>query len=258
MTPTSRPSSARGPAPVRRSAAAPDISPARARLLEHLQQHPGEVTVDEVAREFGQHPNTVREHLDALVEGDLLTRERIPGPGRGRPAWRYRASLLLHEPDPRVREYGALAGALAAHIAAHSPDPRAEARMAGERWGRALIDGGAGTDPAEEAGPGPAESRPGLTVSPRGRAAARRRVIELLAELDFGPRANRAGTRVLLTTCPLLDVAKRHPEVVCAAHEGMVAGALDSLGAPSEGVSLTPFGAPDGCILVLQAAGGRT
>ncbi len=229
---TARRSAARGPAPVRRSASAPDISPSRARLLEHLQQHLGDVTVDELAREFGQHPNTVREHLDALVEGGLLTRERIPGPGRGRPAWRYRASPLLHEPDPRVREYGALAGALAAHIAAHSPDPRAEARSAGERWGRALVDG---------------ES------APRGRPAARRSVIELLADLDFGPRANRDGTRVVLTTCPLLDVAKRHPEVVCAAHEGMVAGALDSLGAPSDGVALTPFGAPDGCILVLQA-----
>ena len=237
-------SAARGPAPVRRSAAVLDLSAARARLLEHLQQHQGDLTVDEVAREFDQHPNTVREHLEALVEGGLVTRERIAGPGRGRPAWRYRASQSLREPDPRVREYGALAGALAAHIAAHSPDPQAEARTAGERWGRALVDGGAG-----EAGLDPA----GVRRAPRGRPAARRRVVELLAELDFGPRANRADTRIVLTTCPLLDVAKRHPEVVCAAHEGMVAGALDSLGARPDGVVLTPFGASDGCILVLQA-----
>lgn len=123
-----------GPAPVRRSLAAAGLSQARARLLEHLQGQ-GVVRVEGAASAFGQHPNTVREHLDALVEGGFLLRDRSPSAGRGRPAWRYRANPDQPEPDPRVREYGALAGALAAHIATHSPDPHAGARQAGARWG---------------------------------------------------------------------------------------------------------------------------
>lgn len=225
-----------GPAPVRRSLSGPDLSPARARLLEHLQQLPDDVTVDEVAASFGQHPNTVREHLDALAGLGLVLRESVPGPGRGRPAWHYRANPNRPEPDPRVREYGALAEALAAHLAAHSAEPRAEARSAGKRWGRAAVEPPSGAVSA---------------------ADARRRVVRMLEELDFGPRANQSCTRVVLTTCPLLDVAERHAEVVCTVHEGMVVGALDALGAPSEGASLTPFSAQDGCRLTLPTPGTR-
>ena len=223
----------RGPVPVRRSLVWSDLSPARVRVLEHLRELPTDVTVDELAEAFDQHPNTVREHLDALVAAGLVVRERRPGPGRGRPAWRYRAHPQQPEPDPRVREYAALAGALAAHLAANSPDPRAEARQAGQRWGRALIDA-------------PPVPPPGVE--------ARAEVVRLLTRLDFSPRPNRNSTRVVLTTCPLLEMAQLHPEVVCAVHEGMVAGALDAQGAPSEGVTLTPVGAPQGCVLAVPGS----
>lgn len=229
-----------GPAPVRRSLAAAGLSQARARLLEHVQGQ-GVVTVEGAASAFGQHPNTVREHLDALVEGGFLLRDRSPSAGQGRPAWRYRANPDQPEPDPRVREYGALAGALAAHIAAHSHDPRAEARQAGARWGSALIR-------TDRDGP----ALPSIAADPR---AADDRVVRLLAHLDFSPRVERPG-RIVLTTCPLLDVARTHPDVVCAVHEGMVAGALDALGAPSSRVTLRPFAAPDGCLLRLPSVAG--
>ena len=230
-----------GPAPVRRSLAAAGLSQARARLLEHVQGQ-REVSVEGVASVFGQHPNTVREHLDALVEGRFLLRDRSPGPGRGRPAWRYRPNPDQPEPDPRVREYGALAGSLAAHIAAHSPDPHAEARQAGARWGSALVR--TGRD-------GPAQ--PSIAADPR---AAHDRVVRLLADLDFSPRVDRPG-RIVLTTCPLLDVARTHPDVVCAVHEGMVAGALDALGSPSSRVTLRPFATQDGCLLRLPRVAGE-
>ena len=231
----------RGPTPVRRGAIGEALSPARARLLEHLQQRAADVTVEEVAAEFGQDPNTVRQHLDGLAEAGLVLRARTPGPGRGRPAWRYRANPVLREPDPRVREYVGLAGALAAHLAAHSADPRAEARSAGSRWGRALVDDSAPVSPT-----GPGEP-----------AAPHQRVVELLAELDFSPRLESPEPTVLLTTCPLLDVATQHPAVVCALHEGLVAGALERLGAPSDGVVLQPFAAPDGCRLTLPGPDGH-
>jgi predicted ArsR family transcriptional regulator len=206
------------------------------RLLDHVGANP-DCTTDDAAAAFGQHPNTVREHLDALVAAGYLVRSRTAGPRRGRPAWRYRVDPDRPEPDGRLREYRALAGALAAHIAAHSADPRAQAREAGARWGRAMAEGDA---------PPTAD----------GTEGGRERIVQLLADLDFGPRVEGPG-RVVLTTCPLLDVARAHPEVVCAVHEGMVAAALDTMGADPGHVALRPFAVPGGCVLTLAAGDGR-
>ena len=129
----------RGPRPIRHDGALPGLSPARARVLEFLQSQAGPVGAEHVATTFGQHVNTVRGHLDALVDDGLALRHRQGTSGRGRPAWRYRANPHNPEPDARVREYGALAGALAAHLIRTSPTPTAEARIAGVEWGRQIV-----------------------------------------------------------------------------------------------------------------------
>jgi len=196
----------------------------RARVLEYVQAQTEPVRVEVLAAAFGQHPNTVREHLDALVSDDLILRERVAGPGRGRPAWAYRANPQRCEPDSRVREYGALAGALAAHIATSSDDPAESGRSAGLQWGRALgRDGEVATTPREY-------------------------LTDLLTSLDFSPRDE--GEDMVLTTCPLLDVALRYPDVVCAVHEGMVAGVLAQLGS-TDHARLLPFAEDDGCRLCI-------
>jgi len=196
----------------------------RARVLEYVQAQTEPVRVEVLAQAFSQHPNTVREHLDALVADGLILRERVAGPGRGRPAWGYRANPQRSEPDSRVREYGALAGALAAHIATSSHDPAGSGRSAGLQWGRALVG------------------------DREGAGAPREYLEDLLTSLDFSPRTD--GEDMVLTTCPLLDVALRYPDVVCAVHEGMVAGVLGQLGA-SDQARLLPFAEDDGCRLCL-------
>ncbi len=209
----------RGPQPVRRGG----LPQAQARVLEYLQSQTDPVRVEVVAAAFEQHPNTVREHLDALVGVGLVLRERVAAAGRGRPAWQYRANPERPEPDSRVREYGALAGALAAHIATSSGDPAASGRAAGRLWGQSLA------------------SVP--------TADARSHVVDLLQSLDFSPRVDPEG--VVLTTCPLLDVAMQYPDVVCAVHEGMLDGVLDSLESNLH-VRLLPFAEPDGCRVCLE------
>ncbi len=106
----------------------------------------------------------------------------------------------------------------------------------------------------------------GALSDPAGaRASAAEQVIALLARLGFAPeteaRASRgpalgSGSRltVLLRTCPLLDAARRHPHVVCEVHLGLVAGALEALGEPSERVRLVPFARPGACVLDLPSA----
>jgi predicted ArsR family transcriptional regulator len=224
-----------GPRPVRHDDALPGLSPARARVLEFLQSQAAPVGAEAVAAAFGQHVNTVRGHLDALVGDGLALRHRQGTSGRGRPAWYYRANPQNPEPDARVREYGALAGALAAHLIRTSPSPAHEARVAGVEWGRQI-----------------ARERDTWTATPTNRTTnARTAVLDILADLGFSPLDSPGDATVLLRRCPLLDVARRYPDVVCQVHRGLIGGALIELGSEDAGVDLLPFAEPDACRLIL-------
>jgi predicted ArsR family transcriptional regulator len=219
-----------GPAPIRYGAGGVPLSAQRARVLEHLQQSVPSTTVGELASLLGLHTNTVREHLDALVERGLATRRVLPAVGRGRPAGSYAAVAAHPEPDPRVRDYAGLASALAGQIARTSTDPRGDAIAAGEGWGRRLS-----------------------TDLPFGSPAqARRNVVALLGDLGFAPDADARGGTVRLLRCPLLDAARAHPDVVCPVHLGIVRGVLAALGGDPQRATLLPFSEPGACRLELN------
>jgi predicted ArsR family transcriptional regulator len=228
-----------GPAPVRTGPGGRPLSGQRATVLERLQHRTAPATVATLAAELGLHANTVREHAEALVEAGLATRERAPAHGRGRPAWQYAAALDLVEHDPRVRDYAGLAGALAGHLSRTSAAPGDAAQEIGREWGREL----AGGAPAGAAGG-------------RGREA-RRRTLTLLAGLGFAPDADAAATTAALRRCPLLDVARAHPEVVCNVHLGVVRGALETYGGDPGPAALLPFAEPGACRLHLAAPAAR-
>jgi len=191
------------------------------------------MTITEVAGEFGVHQNTAREHLEALVGRGLAVRAQQTGRRRGRPAWAYAAAVDNVEPDQRLRDYAGLATALAAHLSLTSNDPVPEAVQAGRVWGRELI----GDAPI---------------AAPRTSAAkARRRIVELLRDLGFDPVADQSARSVRLRRCPLLDAAKRYPQVVCQVHLGIVRGAMDVLGGSPERTAITPFAEPGACRLQL-------
>ena len=52
-----------------------------------------------------------------------------------------------------------------------------------------------------------------------------------------------------LRRCPLLDVARQYPEMICQVHKGLISGALTELGGDDVGVDLLPFAEPDACRL---------
>lgn len=224
----------RGPRPTRHAASTATLTAARARVLEFLQQRAEAISAEELASEFDHHVNTVRGHLEFLADEGLALRDQQRGPGPGRPTWRYRANPDRPEADARVREYSALAGALAAHIVRTSEHPADDGYDAGFAWGTQL---------AQATAHGPS--------SP---ASARQHLVEVLDDLGFAPEANGRRTSIRLTQCPLLDVAQRYPQVVCEVHRGLVAGALDELGGEPARVRLEPFAAPDACILRLDAS----
>ena len=215
----------------------------------------------DLAARVGGHPNTTRYHLRALAAAGLVVQRSVPAAGgRGRPATHYSASrsgraavAAVAAGGAAAHEYAALAAAFAQRLAERDGDPGADARAIGRAWGSGLAsrhgDDGDGV-----------------------RLPARDRVLRLLDRLGFSPETEtesdtesdtataREGegaggpgsdTTVLLRTCPLLDAARRHPEVVCQVHLGLVAGALESHDEPSEGLGLVPFARPGACVLTL-------
>lgn len=223
-----------GPAPVRHSWQNPPLSEARARVLEYLQQQSTPVRIEQVAENFGQHINSVREHLDALASMGLAVRSRRTSGGRGRPSWVYLANPEQPEPDARVREHSALVTALAGYLSDTHPDPAQAAAQAGAGWGGTLVRSS--------------------ELSADSAASARAIAVELLTELDFAPVPDEAAASNsnddqacwVLTRCPLLDTARAYPTVVCQVHRGMISGVMNELGYEAE-VELHPFDRVGGC-----------
>lgn len=216
-----------GPAPAR--ARHERLSPSRAELLESVRAQAEPTTLAALAQATGRHPNTVREHLEALERQGLVTRVAATPSGRGRPAWLYQAT----DADPDAsNEYAGLASALAASIHRTSSDPVRDASDAGLDWGRDLA------------------RRRGARPAPEPQEA-RREVVALLDDLGFAPETDRSAEDVRLTRCPLLEAAHRYPDVVCAVHLGLARGALEEYGADADGAELVPFAEPGACRLRL-------
>lgn len=217
-----------GPAPAAVRGAR-TMPPSRAALLKTLRAQSEPTSLTTLARAAGVHENTVRDHLDALVDAGLATRSSAPPSGRGRPAWLYQATRA----DPEAAsEYAGLAAALASAIHHRSATPVEDALVAGRTWGHDLA----------RAHPAP---------SGRSATAARRGVVGLLADLGFAPEADARATKVRLTRCPLLEAAQRYPDVVCGVHLGLAQGAIAEYGAAPEHIRLLPFAEPGACLLHL-------
>lgn len=206
-------------------------------MLETLDTAARPLPLSEVADATGLHANTVREHLDALLDLRLVRREAAPSHGRGRPAWLYRA---VRRTAP-TSEYAGLATALAATLHRTSTQPVQDAVAAGTEWGREVAR---------------ATGRPEAADA----HAARRQVVVVLEEMGFEPEADEDDATVRLTRCPLLDAARRHPDIVCGVHLGIARGALQEYDADDSAVGLEPFAQPDACLLHLTGdlTGHRT
>lgn len=255
-----------GPSP-----AAPEVglSPAVSAVLEHLSAQDEPVTIGALSARTGLHGNTVREHLDTLIEAGCASKEAAPSEGRGRPAWLYRATEGVGA--PATSESAGLAAALAAHIHRTSNEPRSDGIAAGLDWGRELAEDFA----ASGRGDGSADPGSGAGALAEHDVDAREKTLALLADLGFDPTTpgsapgetseSTPGTadtndadsadpvHVRLRRCPLLSAAQRYPDIVCGVHLGMVRGALDVFGGKTAEAELEPFAEPGACRLHLSA-----
>ncbi|HET8616417.1 MAG TPA: helix-turn-helix domain-containing protein [Actinomycetales bacterium] len=212
----------------------------RRAVLEVLRRSDDALDAAQVAAEVDRHVSTVRQHLEALARGGVVSRRVERRTIRGRPRVLY-AATSRREPDDGD---GLLAMMLASHLA-HGDDPSAQAEDAGRRWGLALT--AASTARAADA-PAPDQA----SVVPD--VVATQRIIDLLGEVGFEPqaRATRHGTEIDLHRCPFEQVARSHPEVACSVHLGLMRGALEALGSPVRADRLEPFVTPQLCRAHLQ------
>lgn len=260
-------------------------------MLDALTAAGEPITIAAVAEAVGVHPNTVRFHLDTLVENGQAERATGRRAGPGRPPQLFRAVPTMDPSGPR--HYRLLAELLAEALSG-TPDASERALRVGRAWGREV----------------PEPDVP-VTEQPARSIAA---VQSLLADLGFAPEqldrsataalmaaesasAGRGATRVDdaggstapaagdpageaaaaapaqgpggptgaaqvphtfdivvpigLRQCPFLELARRAPDVVCPVHLGIVRGATQAWGSPVTATDLQPFVQPDICVLHL-------
>lgn len=216
------------------------LSAAQHTLLAEIARQPRPVTIAELADRMGLHPNSVREAMATLVDTGLVTRQRQPAPGRGRPSWGYQ-SVAPTQVAALSREFADMSAAVAEHLAASVNDPDAAAHDIGARWGRRMVDllttpdRGAGRDQA-------------------GRIDVHAGKVRLfMSSLGYQPLADDDPARIRLYQCPLRAEGQVPSPLVCQMHRGMLDEVLATLSDGRVGAILTPFAGPSYCTVELTS-----
>ncbi|MEX2548711.1 MAG: helix-turn-helix domain-containing protein [Nitriliruptoraceae bacterium] len=214
-------------------------NPVRIRLLGLLRDAARPLGVEQLVATVSLHPNTVRTHLSVLEAAGLVERAREPAAegsrGPGRPRVVFRAASDVEEP-PEADGYRFLAAMLAGSFSAGLDDVEERALAAGDEWGRYLVDAPS---------PGERLSHPEAT----------RRLIALLDRAGFAPQVASdppSGGVLELHRCPFPDLARRHPDIVCSLHLGMMRGAMSELSADLSVRSLEPSFDGNACRSVID------
>lgn len=193
----------------------------------------------DLTERLGGHPNSTRRHLEALL-ADGQVQARVAGAsGTGRPP-------LLYTTTVEGRHaLAAASGAVhrdmleaAVDYLADLPEGPAMARTMGARWGSQLA-----SELVDE----------GLVVPDDAVALA---VAERkLEQLGFEPTSEGEviDRKIVLTACPLHDMAAAHPQIVCALHEAMANSLVAGLGAGVR-LQLLPLVEPGRCHLAASPA----
>lgn len=226
----------------------------RARILDALRASGAGLAATEVARSVGLHHNTVRWHLDRLVEAGLATRRSQPRLQPGRPQVVFEASAAADAPAPPA--YQLLARILATYVAQAAPDPGEAAVELGRIWGHYLTEAPSPLQAisAEEAAGRLVARFADLGFQPEREALSRETAPPRPAARQVG-EGPQPTERILLHRCPFKDLAAERQDVICSIHLGLMHGLLAELRAPLQATTLVPFAGPDLCIAELAPTG---
>ena len=224
-----------------------NLGPTRRQVLDQLREAGSLTGAAEVAKAVGLQPNGARFHLEALVEAGLATRSAEDRTTRGRPKALYAARPATGREVDGYRELAEVLVDALTGPATELPSGRSVAEEAGIARGRRL---------AAELQSSSSRDSDSTAKSDLTAAQATDAVVDGLARLGFESRAvsSRTGRRIDIKPCPFLDLARAHPEVVCAVHRGLMVGVFEGTGAPLEVADLEPFVRPGRCVAHLRSA----
>jgi predicted ArsR family transcriptional regulator len=183
----------------------------RYHIYRSIAEQPGvDVTVADVAGEFGLHPNVARMHLAKLEQAGFLATGFRRAAGGGRPAKLYRLSDKVVTFGFPPRRYELLSRLALDSLAAGGTrdDALRVCREAGLAEGRRALAGDA--------------------EPPRDRAAAAALVAQIAEEQGLLPEvAWRNGSlHVVVTNCSFRELSGADPDLVCAMHRAFLEGIL--------------------------------
>ncbi|WP_353114147.1 ArsR family transcriptional regulator [Microbacterium sp.] len=192
----------------------PISSYSRVRIL-HLVQTRSERTIGELSEATGLHANTVREHLQRLIEGGYVIQTSERRTSRGRPRTLY--SAATGAPD------------------ASSPVAREKAAAAARRGDlmRRMLQ---------------------TEASDLGQRAINQldALIEHLEESGFEPIIDERDLTVELTPCPHAAALPEHRPLLCRVHLGLMQGVLAEAGGPIAADCVRAAERPEECTVQLR------
>lgn len=233
------------------------VSPVRRRIVDTLaalplfpgDQEPNRatgLTAGEVGERLGLHVTSARFHLEQLVDAGVLVAS-FHRHGTGRPQKRYAALPERAAAAPRDDAYRMLAELLTEALAGRE-EGALTPEEAGSRWAQQHVRRLSETQDLPDLAPA---RTPGQWLAKVGR------LLDLLESWGYDPSVRTTDhgrtAEVALARCPFLSLAESHTEVVCAAHRGLLRGALDVFGEPDADVEIQPFALPGVCLARLTS-----
>lgn len=175
--------------------------PTRYNIFRYVVDAVRPVGVAELTEHFGLNHNAIRQHLNKLVEAELISEQTARSKMRGRPRLEYRVHPAAESRWGVTGPYERLA-LLLSEIVRSGDTPLEVGRRSGRRQ------------------------------SAHAEADA---VTELMAQMamhGFEPTACRDGSEVevTLTRCPFVSTALADPDTVCSLHLGIAHGIAETLG----------------------------
>lgn len=173
----------------------PISSYSRVRILHLVQSQPHR-TIGELCDATGLHANTVREHLQRLIDGGYVVQESEKRATRGRPRTLYSAATGAPGASSSIAQEKVIAAARRGDLL------------------RRAIPGAAG-ETLEEAATHQLDA-----------------LVEHLEESGFEPLIDEGALTVDLSPCPHAAALPQHRPVLCQVHLGLMQGVLAQAGGP--------------------------
>lgn len=189
------------------------VSSPRIRLLERLQ-HESPQTAPRLAEDVDLHHNTVREHLERLIDDGLVVRTTEHRTVRGRPQVLYSAANGLDGASARAR--------------AQTDDAIALGRAYRQAY---PVSAEAGTDTAADEQ---------LDV-----------LEDYLDRCGFEPRVDRPALEIRLT-CPFGDLRTELADSLCTVDRTIVCSVVARVDGPLDVTGITPTADAATCVLTMK------